>query len=72
MSTILNYTITNAFALIVIAFILGIFTSIISVKTSECTKNMTLSLLFLPPLVCAALLAVNGSVGVSVANTWSI
>ena len=67
MNTILNFTYDNPFGLIILSFLLGIFISYICNKTSQCTKNMSVSLMILPALVCAALLAVNGNTGTSIA-----
>ena len=64
---ILNLTITNPFMLVAISFALGLFISYICTKTLNCTKNMSLSLVILPAVVCGALLAVNGSLGTSIA-----
>lgn len=64
---LLNYTITNPFILLLITFIEGCFISFICNKTSKCTRNMKISLACLPSLVCMALLAINGNIGVSVA-----
>ena len=67
MNAILNFTFTNPFGLIMIAFLLGIFISYICNQTGQCTKNMSVSLIVLPAMVCAALLAVNGNTGTSIA-----
>ena len=67
MNKILNFTYDNPFGLILIAFLLGIFISYICNKTGQCSKNMTISLIVLPALVCAALIAVNGNTGASIA-----
>ena len=67
MHTLMEFTYDNTFGLIIIAFLLGIYISFICYKTSQCTKNMTAALAILPALVCAALLAVNGNMGASIA-----
>jgi hypothetical protein len=67
MNLILNYSIDNPFILTLLACILGIFVALICKRTAGCTRNMTLSLMLLPPLVTVALLALNGSLGTSIA-----
>lgn len=63
----LNYTYDNPIGLILIAFLLGCFVSFICYQTSQCTRNMTISLAVLPALVCVSLVAVNGDSGASIA-----
>ena len=67
MTKILNFTYDNPFGLIILAFLLGIFICYISNKTGQCSKNMSISLIVLPALVTASLIAVNGSTGSSIA-----
>lgn len=64
---LLNYQISNPIMLIVTAFILGLIPMLAILKTSKPTNNMKLTLLILPPIVCAALLAINGELGASIA-----
>jgi hypothetical protein len=64
---LLNYQISNPIILIVAAFILGLIPMLAILKTSKPTNNMKLTLLVLPPIVCAALLAINGELGASIA-----
>jgi hypothetical protein len=44
----------------------GLFVFIVA-EQIKCTKNMCIALMMLPALVCAALLAVNGNMGASIA-----
>ena len=67
MSKILEVQVENPLGLVMIAFVLGCFLAVICSKTSKCTRNMIVSLAILPSLVTAALLAVNGNMGASIA-----
>ena len=62
-----NYHVDNPVVLVLLAFLLGALSTIITVKTEENTINMRRSMIVLPPLVCSAILAINGSVGTSIA-----
>lgn len=67
MNTILSYSTTNTFILLAISLLLGIYIMMVTKITTKISKNMQTSLIFLPVLVCMALLAVNGSLGTSIA-----
>ena len=67
MNELLTYTITNPILIILVSFILGGFISFICSRSMKSTRNITVSLIFLPALTAAALLAVNGNLGTSVA-----
>ena len=66
MNELLIYTITNPILIILVSFILGGFISFICSQSMKSTRNITVSLIFLPALTAAALLAVNGNLGKSV------
>ena len=67
MNELLKYTITNPILIILVSFILGGFISFICSRSMKSTRNITVSLIFLPALTAATLLAVNGNLGTSVA-----
>lgn len=67
MTKILSFNYDNPFGLIILAFLLGMFICYVSNKTGQCSKNMSISLIVLPALVSASLIAVNGSTGSSIA-----
>ena len=67
MDFILNYNYSNPFVLAVLSFVLGMLIMTICRKTANCTKSMAMALMILPPLVTVALMAINGSLGTSVA-----
>ncbi len=58
---------TNIYLQILLAFGLGILASCINQLCFKPGKSLLLSSLLLPPVVCVALLAVNGSIGTSIA-----
>lgn len=59
--------ITNPYILILASFFCGIFASLINLKVLKSTRNLALSISILPCVVCAALLAINGSLGTGIA-----
>jgi hypothetical protein len=67
MNQFFTYQISNQLILIILSFILGLLPTLVISKTSRLTNNMLLTLSVLPPIVCTALLAVNGELGVSIA-----
>lgn len=66
MENILEFTLTNPLELICAALVMGLAAAAVSSICLKQNKSVTLSLVLLPPLVCAALLAVNGSIGASI------
>lgn len=63
----LNYTFTNPILLTALSFLGGIFAAWLARKFLESTNSMVLTVMFLPAVVCAALLAINGSLGAGIA-----
>lgn len=59
--------ISNPLLLILFAFLGGIFACFVIWRVFQCTKNLLLSMILLPAVVCAALLAINGSLGTGIA-----
>lgn len=59
--------ISNLYLQTFTAFVTGILGALICAFSFRPSRSMLLTCAFLPPLVCAALLAVNGSVGTSIA-----
>lgn len=59
--------ISNLYLQTLAAFVTGILGAIICALSFRPGRSMLLTCALLPPLVCAALLAVNGSVGTSIA-----
>ncbi len=62
-----DFIITDPILLTGSAFLLSIAAAWITHISFRLQKSMILSLILLPPVVCAALLAINGSLGVSMA-----
>lgn len=58
---------TNLFLPTLAAFGIGIVGALLCLAAFRPTRSMLLTCSFLPPLVCSCLLAVNGSVGTSIA-----
>lgn len=58
---------TNLFLPTLAAFGIGIVGALLCLAAFRPTRSMLLTCAFLPPLVCSCLLAVNGSVGTSIA-----
>lgn len=58
---------TNLFLPTLAAFGIGIVGALLGLAAFRPTRSMLLTCSFLPPLVCSCLLAVNGSVGTSIA-----
>lgn len=63
----LDYTISDPALLTVISFIGGMFASWLAKRFLGSSKTMVLTVMFLPAVVCAALLAINGSLGAGIA-----
>lgn len=63
----MNLTISNPIVLTMLAFVLACAGAGFSCLSFRLQKGMIVSLVLLPPVVCAALLAINGSLGVSMA-----
>lgn len=66
MENLLDITLTNPLELICAALVMGLAAAAVSSKFLKQNNSVTLSLILLPPLVCAALLAINGSIGASI------
>lgn len=66
MQQFFDYSVTEPMTLICTSLVLGLIAAVISSKFLKQNRSMTLSLILLPPLVCAALLAINGNIGASI------